>query len=321
MRFPELRLILAAAVLRLVLPMLAQEVTPPASRVIEAAGRVEFLSAATNAWRTATNGLALAPGDRLRTGPQSRAAVRFSDRSLIRLGEATVLEIQPPRHAGSKRFSLREGLLFFFNRERPADVEFETPVSAGAIRGTEFVIEAAAATGATRLTMFEGSVDLTSAGATLGLQSGEQAEVLPGTPPRKTALLTGKRVIQWALYYPAVLNPADLGLTPEEETTLAPVLRPYRDGDVLAAHAAMAALPSGGASIPLFELDEAAEGVRKGKPGRNVQRLVQVVERRTGTVEGPFEFGHADVGQTEVRRLKESLVGSTPRRFESEARL
>ena len=244
-RFLELPLLLAAAVLWLAVPTWAQTPGAPSSRVVEAAGRVEFLSAATNTWRTATNGLALVPGDRLRTGPQSRAAVQFSDRSVIRLGEATVLEIQPPRQAGSRRFSLREGLLFFFNRERPADVEFETPVSAGAIRGTEFVIEAAA-TGATLLTVFEGRVELTSAGATLGLESGEQAEVLPGAPPRRTALLTGERIVQWALYYPAVLHPADLGLTPEEAIASAAALGAYRDGDVLAAHAAMTRVASGG---------------------------------------------------------------------------
>lgn len=237
--------------------------TAMASQVIEAAGLVEFTAAGQNNWRAATNGLALQPGDRLRTRAQSRAAVQFSDRSVLRLSESTTLEIQPPRRTEKRRFRLLGGLLFFFNREQPADVEFETPVVSGAIRGTEFVLEAAEADGTTRLVLLDGLVELAAANTTLTLQSGEQAGIAPGQPPVKSPLLEVASIVQWALYYPAVVNPADLALTTADQAALAETLAAYRAGDLLAAHAAMAGVPPGGPARELFRaaLDLSVGGV------------------------------------------------------------
>src|SRR5207244_6626162 len=69
----------------------------------------------------------------------------------------------------------------------------------------------------------------------LVLQSGEQGVVDPGQAPRKTAVLHAINVIQWSLYYPAVLDPEELGLTQIEQTELADSLAAYRSGDLLAA--------------------------------------------------------------------------------------
>jgi hypothetical protein len=62
----------------------ATNASPPASRLIETAGRVEFLATGRTNWQAATNGLALQPGDRVRTHERSRAALQLSDRSVIR---------------------------------------------------------------------------------------------------------------------------------------------------------------------------------------------------------------------------------------------
>lgn len=224
----------------------------PASRVVEVAGSVEFQIAGQPEWKTATNGLSLQPGDRLRTRVQSRAAVQFSDRSVLRLSESTTLEVQPPRHAEKRRFRLPFGSLFFFNRERPADVEFETPVASGAIRGTEFLLEAAEANGATRLALLDGAVELVAADTTVTMQSGEQARVEPGQAPVKSPLLEVRSLIQWTLYYPAVANPDDLAFTSEDRSVLSASLAAYRSGDLLAAHSAMAGVPSGSGARELL---------------------------------------------------------------------
>lgn len=223
----------------------------PLSRVIEIAGTVE-VQAGTGPWRPATNGLALQTGDRLRTGERSRAAVQFSDRSVLRLSEQTTLEIQPPRRAEKRRFRLPFGSLFFFNRERPADVEFETPVVSGAIRGTEFVLETAAADGATRLALLDGAVELATSDQQVPLRSGEQARIAPGQRPVISPLVEVASTVQWALYYPAVLNPADLDLPPADQTALAAVLAAYQSGDLPAALAAISTQPPGGTARELF---------------------------------------------------------------------
>lgn len=240
------------------------------SVLIEVAGVVEARKLADADWRAATNGLVLLPGDRLRTRAQSRAAVQFSDRSVLRLNENTALEIQPPRRAEKRRFRLPFGSIFFLNRERPSETEFETPVVSGAIRGTEFVLEAAEAGGATSLALLDGAVDLAAGNAVLSLVSGEQARIAPGEAPVKSPLLDIGGLVQWALYYPAVVNPDDLALSSEERASLGPVLNLYRSGDLLAAHTAMGLVPQGGAAREMFR---AALDLAVGRVDASLARL------------------------------------------------
>lgn len=210
----------------------------PASVLIESAGQVEFNRAASTNWQSAAVGLALKAGDKVRTRAASRAAVQLSDRSVIRLSERTTLEILPPRRAEKKRFRLPSGSIFFFNREKPTDVEFDTPLAAGAIRGTEFLLEVADEQPALRLALIDGLVRLDTSNGEVNLQRGEEVRLTPGQPPQKTALVNANAVIQWALYYPAVVSPADLTLSADEAAALSPVLRHYESGDLLAALAA-----------------------------------------------------------------------------------
>jgi Flp pilus assembly protein TadD len=209
----------------------------PLSHLIEATGVVEFNLNATTNWNIATNGLALKPGDKVRTRAASRAALQLSDRSVVRLSERTTLEILPPRNAEKRRFGLPDGKIYFFNREKPSDVEFDTPLAAGAIRGTEFLLETKAEDGATHLALLDGLVVLNTASGEVNLKRGEEVRLAAGQPPQKTALVNATAIIQWALYYSAVLHPADLGLTPTERQSLAGVLTNYLAGDLLKARA------------------------------------------------------------------------------------
>ena len=216
----------------------AAQPTHSPSVIIEAAGQVEFYGGEKTNWQAASVGLRLQPGDRVRTRAQSRAAVQLSDRSIIRLNERTTLEILPPRRAEKKRFGLPAGSLYFFNREKPADVEFDTPLAAGAIRGTEFLLEVAAADSAVHLALIDGLVALNTATGEVSLQRGEELQLAPGQPPLKTALVNATAKIQWALYYPAVVNSAELQFGAGEQGELAAVLKNYQAGDLLGALAA-----------------------------------------------------------------------------------
>jgi len=205
------------------------------STLIEAAGQVEILSSAKTNWQTGVVGTVLVAGDRVRTREYSRAAVQLSDRSVIRLDERTTLELLPPRHAEKKRFGLPDGAIYFFDREKPTDVEFDTPLAAGAIRGTEFMLAMAQQQQKVRLALIDGAVSLDTRDGELALERGQNVEWIAGQPPTKTALVNVNGAIQWALYYPAVLNPDDLSLTAAENSELAEVLASYRAGDLLSA--------------------------------------------------------------------------------------
>src|SRR4051812_38371775 len=208
--FAKVRLACAAALF--FLAMNDAHAADPHHELLAPQGNVELLRKGAQAWVVAKTNLTLFAGDAVRTGKDSRAAVRLSNDSVIRLDQLTVMrfpEPAPPR----KRFlvNLLKGAIYFFHRERPVQTDFETPLVSGAIRGTEFNL-AVEENGRTVLTLLDGEVELSNAQGQLTLQGRDQAIVEPGAGPARTAVIDTVNVIQWCLYYPAVIDPVELGL-------------------------------------------------------------------------------------------------------------
>lgn len=199
-------------------------------------GKVEAFITGTAAWNPARTNQALKVGDRVRTGVRSRATLRLSDQTVLRVNELTLLEIRPGL-TGTKRagLDLKSGSTYFFNRGQPSETDFRTPVASGAIRGTEFHLAVAEADGRTVVTLLDGEVALSNAHGELALASGDQGTVEPGQAPKKTAVLNALNIIQWCLYYPAVLDVDEAGLSDAEKSALAESLSAYRSGDLLKA--------------------------------------------------------------------------------------
>jgi hypothetical protein len=83
----------AAGLTNVVLPKPISPSNPAV--VLEMEGAVEILRHGATAWDPGYVGQALRPGDRLRTGERSRALLRLADRSVIRCGELTSVQIGP----------------------------------------------------------------------------------------------------------------------------------------------------------------------------------------------------------------------------------
>ena len=207
-------------------------------RIVSVEGSVNWARAGLAQWEAAQTNQLLQVGDRLRTAPDSRAAVQFSDQSVKRLGELTTLTIAAPEGQEKAAFELERGRVFFKSWEQPNQIRFKTRTVSGAIRGTEFNLEVAE-DGRTVLTLINGVVDLENAVGQLALQSGEEATVEAGQAPRKAPAINAQKSIQWCLYYPGVLDVAELGLP---DPALAASLAAYRAGDL---HGALAAWPAG----------------------------------------------------------------------------
>ena len=107
--------------------------------IVEGQGRVEVLRAGARSWDQAYPGQVLEVGDRLRARPPGRALLRWSDQSKVRIDARAELEIlPPPRPKAQAGFNLLSGILYFFHRDKPADLEFKSRTVTSAIRGTEF---------------------------------------------------------------------------------------------------------------------------------------------------------------------------------------
>ena len=157
----------------------AQTPSPDESVLLTAEGKVEAVRGGGTDWRPAQTNQTLRAGDRLRTALKSRATVRLSDQSILRLNQLTTIEIQPVPPGKKSVLDLKSGAAYFYNREKPAETEFRTPVASGAIRGTEFHL-AVAEDGRTVLTLLDGEVDLKNDLGGVNLTSGEQAIVRMG---------------------------------------------------------------------------------------------------------------------------------------------
>jgi tetratricopeptide (TPR) repeat protein len=203
--------------------------------LLTVSGKVEVSPHGETVWTAGHANQVLKLGDRLRTGKNSRASLRLSSLSVLRVYELTTLEIQPPEQAGRRPvLDLESGAAYFFNRDKPSETQFRTPSASGAIRGTEFNI-AVAKNGRMELALLDGQVDLTNNQGTLQVQSGQEAVVDPGQAPKKSALIDAVNIIQWTLYYPAILDPNELELSADIQKDLGPSLDAYRNGDLLQA--------------------------------------------------------------------------------------
>ena len=209
---------------------------PPATGVLVGMeGSVEILRAATTNWTAANIGVSLGVGDQLRTGPRSRATLRLSNLSVLRVGELMTYEIEAPRMSGGKPvLNLKSGSAYFFSRDKPQEVQIRTPTVTGAIRGTEFNVTVAAG-GRTVVTMIDGEVELTNQFGSLFLNGGDAGTVEAGRAPVRTAVINAVNVIQWNLYYPGALDITELDLTAGEREQLADSLAAYRQGALLEA--------------------------------------------------------------------------------------
>ncbi len=184
----------------------------------------------------------LVPGDRVSTGPRTEAALRFSDGSIMRVGENTVLEITAPLEASSSVWTtVRRGVLLFFHRGDPTDARIRTPTATAAVKGTEFHLQVLES-GETLLTMIDGQVELSSTAGSTKLVSGEQGLVTQGELPRKSPSINVVNVIQWCLYYPAVVDVSELPGSESLQQELSESLTAYRAGDL---RTALNRFPSG----------------------------------------------------------------------------
>src|SRR5262249_28175818 len=164
----------------------------------------------------------------------SRATVRLSDLTVLRMDENSEDEIESPQAAGGKAtLNVQQGSTYFFSREKSRELRIQTPAANGAIRGTEFVVTVGA-NGKTTVTMLDGELELFNAQGSVLIHNGEQGNAEPGRKPTKTAVIEAINVIQWCLYYPGVLDLNELGFSAAKRASSAS-LAAYAQGDLLVA--------------------------------------------------------------------------------------
>ena len=213
--------------------------------------KAEIQRMGSGQWDRAYEGQVLKPGDQGRLGDATRLTLRLSDLSIMRIGESSEFTITEPPGAGTTQgFSLWRGLLYLFHRDAPGSTRIQSRSASAATRGTEFLVEVDPSGDTFTLSVLAGEGELSNDQGRLMVRPGERATAQSGSAPRPSPRLESHQLIQWVLYYPAVLADAELPLMAEERARLEPSLAEYRAGDL---SAALSRLPSLGAGLSYAE--------------------------------------------------------------------
>jgi len=192
-------------------------------------GAVDWVLASTQMPHTVRS------GDRIRTGRHTRLFLRTPHLGVIQIPPLSTIEIAPsPGESTSLWLKLLNGMMYFFHRGTPGDVEIQTRSASAAIRGTEFVAEATE-DGGLAIRVVDGAVALSNAEGTLLLEAGQSGLAAAGQKPAHTPALYAMKVIQWCLYYPAVLDLGEVPLSETERVALQRSLHAYDSGDLAGA--------------------------------------------------------------------------------------
>lgn len=208
-----------------------------ANELLSKSGYVVTAPPVSSNWTPAAVGQEFEGNHRLRTGRYSRATVWMADRTVMRMNELTTVTFEVPEGERGQAdpqvtLNLSQGMTYLFSRKKPQDYQIRTPIAAGSVRGTEFNLSVAA-DGTTQLALYDGQVNLQNEHGSVSLGSGEIGEVRPGQAPTKSPMIEGDNIIQWCLYYPAVVSSKDLNLS--QATGLADSLSAYQRGNLIRA--------------------------------------------------------------------------------------
>jgi tetratricopeptide (TPR) repeat protein len=215
----------------------------PVGRMISVQGNVELLRSGAAEWQHSRGEDLLCPGDAVRAGERSRAAVSFFNDGTVLVDENTSLRLLGTTTRERSLLDVLLGTVDFFSR-RPQTLDVSTPYVNAGVEGTEFLVRVLAERA--EILVFEGTVRAANDRGSVRLTDGEAATAAAGAAPMKTIIARPRDAVQWALYYPPVLA-ALADRSGKTSADLAPALaeavRLGGTGDLAGAFAALDRVP------------------------------------------------------------------------------
>ena len=149
------------------------------------------------------------PGDTIRTDRKSRADIALYNNPILRLDQNSTVILGGMKDEKTSLVDMLSGAALFFSRVT-RNLEVRTATVNAGVEGTEFFLRVEE--GKTDLTVFEGKVLASNAAGGLPVTTGQSAVAEAGKAPVYRVVVRPRDAVQWALYYPPVLDsrPADL---------------------------------------------------------------------------------------------------------------
>lgn len=113
----------------------------PVARMVSLQGVVEYHRPGDSGWHMAASDSTFCVGDRVRVRANSRAALRLSNESMLRLNQRTAITISGPDTEQNTLLDLMNGVMHIITRT-PKPFKIRTPVVNASVDGTEFLVDA-----------------------------------------------------------------------------------------------------------------------------------------------------------------------------------
>lgn len=211
--FRSIACLCLASVLMLPCPAWPKTCERVMAQVISVEGRVEAQRAGERQWRAVQREEAFCPGDTIRVGNHSRAALSLVSQPLLRLDQNTTITLGGVEEKRGSIVDLARGAIHFFSRIS-RNLEVHTGFVNAGVEGTEGLIRVEE--DRTLITIYDGRVLAANAAGSLAVTSGQSAEAEAGKAPVGRVEVRPRDAVNWALYYPPVMLFAPGEVPPED---------------------------------------------------------------------------------------------------------
>jgi len=223
---------------------------PWVARMVSVQGNVEVNRAGQTQWQRATLNDTYCAGDRVQVGERSRADIALVNRPVIRLEQNTTITLAGVRAETRSVIQLLRGALYFFSR-LSGNLEVSTAFVNAGVEGTEGLVKVES--DSTLITIFEGKVIASNPAGSVTLTSGQSAIARQGSAPLITTVVRPRDAVQWALYYPPVLDfRPETFQNPNWQAAAAKSITAYKQGDIAAAFESIKGVPDSIADPSFF---------------------------------------------------------------------
>lgn len=206
--------------------------------LISLQGSLNFDPDGHGRWHAAKLNQALCEGSRIRVEADSRATLLLPSGITLRLSGGSVLSLNKIGRQNPTLLDLVKGFVHFISRT-PKQLQITTPVANAGPEGTEFALQADATSAS--LWVYEGGVRFFNTQGEIRLRPGESGQTLLGQAPRAQIDIKPRDAVNWALYYPPLLNYSAQAQTADPELRTA--ITEFRRGRTDLALTALSALP------------------------------------------------------------------------------
>ena len=154
-------------------------------------------------WLSVKRGDTFCANDVVRVKSNSRAALILTNDTVLRLDQNSTITFTSLSVNKPSQLNLSQGIAHFISRVNQA-FEVVTPFVNAAVEGTEFVVTAN--DNQSQVTVLEGKVRVSNSKGEVLLTKNKTAVAKKGQGPLLSIRLKPRDAVQWALYYPRIID-------------------------------------------------------------------------------------------------------------------